>query len=239
MRRSCSGIVVGAGIVVGIVLGVGTANPAHAEPLTVTFVHVNDWDRMEPDEGRGGAARIATVVRAERARAQANGALAVVTFGGDMISPSVLSGIDRGAHMIDLANAIGFDVAVPGNHEFDFGPEVLRERLAESGALWLASNLEYRGRPGFPGTNGGGIRGGRVYPAGTEITPRVLITELPFGKATNDFMLTGGDGYGVLQSGEVLIDASAGDSMANHLIEFVRAAGTVSPGIEGRIVRED
>ena len=33
--------------------------------------------------------------------------------------------------MIDLANAVGFDVAVLGNHEFDFGPDVLEERLAE------------------------------------------------------------------------------------------------------------
>lgn len=123
----------------------------HAAPLTVTFIHINDWDRMGGDGGRGGAARIAAAVKAERARAEAAGGLAVVTFGGDMISPSVMSGIDRGAHMIDLANAVGFDLAVPGNHEFDFGPEVLRERLAESDAVWLAGNIDYRGRRGFPG----------------------------------------------------------------------------------------
>ena len=550
----------------------------HAAPLSVTFIHINDWDRMGGDDGRGGAARIAAAVKAERARAEAAGGLAVVTFGGDMISPSVMSGIDRGAHMIDLANAVGFDLAVPGNHEFDFGPEVLRERLAESDAVWLAGNIDYRGGRGFPGTrattmiemagyrlgflglltpdtveisaagetvaflpqagiaatlaaeleaagadlvialthnrtaedmdllrrvrdidivlgghdheltawydgrqallksapqgryvgilrltldriealpggnspdanavsgagdrsrvtwvpsydlrstagvepdpdvaamvaayeaqldrelgqvigrteteldtrgpvvrrgeatfgnlladaliaatgadiaitNGGGIRGGRVYPPGSELTPRMLISELPFGKATvvlaltgaqlrealensvsraeendgrfpqvagvrfafdtrrppgsritrieiggaeiggvevggvevggagvggagiggagvggagiggvergqaeaepapgdtvpldptriytvatNDFMHTGGDGYTVFQRADVLIDAASGDSMANHLIEYVRAAGTVAPVIEGRIIRED
>ena len=107
---------------------------------------------MGEDNGRGGAARIAAVVKTERARAEAAGGLAMVTFGGDMISPSVLSGIDRGAHMIDLANAVGFDLAVPGNHEFDFGPEVLQERLAESNAVWLLGNVNYRDQPGFPGT---------------------------------------------------------------------------------------
>ena len=40
-------------------------------------------------------------------------------------------------------------------------------------------------------TNGGGIRGGRVYPPGSELTPRMLISELPFGKATVVLALTG------------------------------------------------
>ena len=124
---------------------------AAAAPLSLTLVHVNDWDQMAGTGGAGGAAKIATVVAEERAWAEAEGGLAVVTFGGDMISPSVLSGIDKGAHMIDLANAIGFDVAVLGNHEFDFGPEVLQERLAESETIWLASNVRIAGGA-FPGT---------------------------------------------------------------------------------------
>ena len=126
--------------------------PAAAEPLSLTLVHVNDWDRMEAVNGRGGAAKIAAVVSKERARANAEGGSAIVTFGGDMISPSVLSGLDKGEHMIELANAIGFDMAVLGNHEFDFGPEVLKERLAQSDAVWLAGNVRYRGEAGFPGT---------------------------------------------------------------------------------------
>ena len=123
-----------------------------AEPASIVLVHVNDWDRIDGVNGQGGAARIAAVVRGERARARAAGDLPIVTFGGDMISPSLLSGVDRGAHMIALANAIGFDFAVPGNHEFDFGPETLAKRLAESGATWLAGNVSWRGNPGFPGT---------------------------------------------------------------------------------------
>ena len=124
---------------------------AMAAPLTLTLIHVNDWDRMDGVDNAGGAARIATVAAEERTRAEAKGGLAIVTFGGDMISPSLLSGIDQGAHMIKLADSIGFDVAVLGNHEFDFGPDVLRERLAESKTTWLAGNVSVAGRPGFPG----------------------------------------------------------------------------------------
>jgi 5'-nucleotidase / UDP-sugar diphosphatase len=130
----------------------GASTVVNAEPLTLTIVHVNDWDQMDGERGKGGAAKIASVIKDERARSEADGGLAVVTFGGDMISPSLLSGIDKGAHMIDLANAIGIEVAVVGNHEFDFGPDVLKQRLSESKSRWLAGNLGYKGKAGFPGT---------------------------------------------------------------------------------------
>ena len=144
-----------------------------AAPLSLTLVHVNDWDQMAGIKGQGGAAKIATVVTEERAWAEAEGGLAVVTFGGDMISPSVLSGIDKGAHMIDLANAVGFDVAVLGNHEFDFGPDVLEQRLAESETVWLASNVTIAGG-GFPGTRA--TTGGRWRGTATAIGFLGLVT---------------------------------------------------------------
>ncbi|MDE0057624.1 MAG: 5'-nucleotidase C-terminal domain-containing protein [Defluviicoccus sp.] len=128
--------------------------PAAAQTLSLTIVHVGDWDRMEGRKGAGGAARIAAVVAEERARAEARGGHAIVTFGGDMISPSLMSGIDKGAHMVALADAIGFDIGVVGNHEFDFGTDVLRRRLSESRMTWLAGNVRYKGErfPGAPAT---------------------------------------------------------------------------------------
>src|SRR2546428_803001 len=51
--------------------------------------------------------------------------------------------------MVAALNAIGLDLATFGNHEFDFGPGVLRERIAESRFVWLSSNVVDRpsGRP--------------------------------------------------------------------------------------------
>lgn len=113
------------------------AGPALAETVTLTFVQTNDIDRMEEENGRGGFARLAAVVKAERAR----GGPVFFVHSGDTISPSLLSGIDRGAHIIDILNHMGVDVMVPGNHEFDFGPEVFRERLAEATFPIVSSNI--------------------------------------------------------------------------------------------------
>lgn len=127
------------------------AGPLAAEPAKLVILHVNDWDRIEAVDGAGGAARIAAVIKAEKARAEAAGATVIVTFGGDLISPSLLSGIDKGANMIDMAGAVGIQYAVLGNHEFDFGPEVLETRVAESPFRWLAGNVAAKGLPNFPG----------------------------------------------------------------------------------------
>jgi 2',3'-cyclic-nucleotide 2'-phosphodiesterase (5'-nucleotidase family) len=97
----------------------------------------------------GGLAPLMTLIERERARARGQ---ALVTFGGDLISPSVESSLTRGSHMIALMNAIGVQAAVLGNHEFDFGPEILAERIAESGFPWLASNVRDRDGASFAGT---------------------------------------------------------------------------------------
>ena len=128
------------------------AGPLAAEPTRLVILHINDWDRIDPVDGAGGAAKIAAVIKAEKAKAADSGATVLVTFGGDMISPSLLSGIDKGASMIDLANLVGIDFATLGNHEFDFGPDVLQARVAESAFHWLSGNIALNGQPGFPGT---------------------------------------------------------------------------------------
>ena len=112
------------------------AGPVRSEPATLTIVHVNDLDRLDGSGDRGGVARLAAVVGEVRASASH----VLVTHGGDAISPSLLSSFDRGAHMIDLFNQVGFDAMVLGNHEFDFTPAATVERIAEAGFPILSSN---------------------------------------------------------------------------------------------------
>jgi hypothetical protein len=50
--------------------------------------------------------------------------------------------------MIALMNDIGVDYAAFGSHDFDFGPEVLKQRIAESKFIWLATNTrDAEGKP--------------------------------------------------------------------------------------------
>jgi 2',3'-cyclic-nucleotide 2'-phosphodiesterase (5'-nucleotidase family) len=100
---------------------------------------------LEPVAGRGGLARVATLVRDLR-RETPN---TIFALGGDTLSPSLLSTLRQGAQMIEGWNAVGLDVAVFGNHEFDFGVEVLGARVRESRFPWLATNVRdaASGRP--------------------------------------------------------------------------------------------
>ena len=117
---------------------------AAAAPTKITFLHVNDVYEIAPKRGQGGFAELMTLLRQERAAAE----ISITTFGGDLISPSVMSGLTKGVQMVELMNAVGADVAVPGNHEFDFGPDIARQRIAESRFPWLGTNvLGADGRP--------------------------------------------------------------------------------------------
>jgi 5'-nucleotidase/UDP-sugar diphosphatase len=149
------------------------AAPALAETVKITFVQTNDIDRMDEKDGRGGFARLAALIKAERAKGHT-----FFVHSGDTISPSLLSGIDKGVHIIDILNHMGVDAMVPGNHEFDFGPEVFRARLAEAKFDIISSNIaEPDGKApahtiGDKIVDGGGVKVG-FYGLTTEDTKAV------------------------------------------------------------------
>jgi len=121
----------------GLVAGLPSPQFSLAETIEVSFVQTNDIDQMDEDDGRGGFARLAAVVAAERAK----GGNVIFAHAGDTLSPSLLSGIDKGAHIIDILNHLDVDVMVPGNHEFDFGPEVFQQRISEATFPIVSSNV--------------------------------------------------------------------------------------------------
>ncbi len=118
------------------------AGPARAESTRVSFILVNDIyqmsDRAGPDgKRRGGFARLATIVKAERAK----GGHVIFAHAGDTLSPSLMSGIDHGANIMTLTNMVKPDIFVPGNHEFDFGKATFLQRMAEAQFPLYAANL--------------------------------------------------------------------------------------------------
>jgi len=112
----------------------------------VTFVLVNDIylmsDTLMPDgKRRGGFARLAAVVKAERARAKAAGGSVIFAHAGDTLSPSLMSSLDQGASIVNLTNMVAPDIFTPGNHEYDFGKAVFLERMAAATFPRYGANL--------------------------------------------------------------------------------------------------
>jgi 2',3'-cyclic-nucleotide 2'-phosphodiesterase (5'-nucleotidase family) len=60
---------------------------------------------------------------------------------GDFLSSSVASTVFKGEQMIAALNAAGLDVATLGNHEFDFGTDLLIQRMHEAKWQWVVSNV--------------------------------------------------------------------------------------------------
>ncbi len=111
---------------------------ALADDVDVTFLLVSDIYKMaSPKAKRGGFARVNALAKAERAK----GGNLIYAQAGDFISPSLLSGFDKGEHIVKLMNLAAPDIVVPGNHEFDFGKETFLKRMREMNSTVLSANL--------------------------------------------------------------------------------------------------
>lgn len=108
--------------------GLVILSPVRAETVSLTLLFACDTYKVGNTSKRGGFARLAAVVKAERAK----GGYLVYAHGGDLISPSLLSGFDKGKHTVSLTNLVPPDIFTPGNHEFDYGQEVFMQRMGEA-----------------------------------------------------------------------------------------------------------
>jgi 2',3'-cyclic-nucleotide 2'-phosphodiesterase (5'-nucleotidase family) len=156
---------------------------AFADKVKITLLGVGDVYNFEGGKTRGGIARLNAVARAERA-ANPN---TLYLFNGDMLSPSLLSGFDKGSNMVELTNLVPFDLAVPGNHEFDFGPDVFAEAMKKSKYPWAAINISAADGKPLAGLGGvtlkevGGVKLA-IVPVAQDTSPQVSSTgDLKFG----------------------------------------------------------
>jgi 5'-nucleotidase len=122
---------------------VEAAQQQHEEPgsprarAQVTFLQLNDVYSTIPVDERGGLARVATL----KQQLAAAGRTPFMVLAGDFLSPSVASSVFKGEQMVAALNAAGLDLATLGNHEFDFGDDVLLQRMAEAKWQWVVSNV--------------------------------------------------------------------------------------------------
>jgi 2',3'-cyclic-nucleotide 2'-phosphodiesterase (5'-nucleotidase family) len=126
-----------------VIAPVRAAHAQHEEPsspraqLPLTILQINDVYSMIPVDGMGGVARVATIKNG----LVAAGRTPLLVIAGDFLSPSVASSIFKGEQMVAALNSAGLDIATLGNHEFDFGTDVLLQRMAEARWQWVVSNV--------------------------------------------------------------------------------------------------
>ncbi len=137
-RRTFLALLCGGLVLLGVAPSRLAAAPAE-RTTRLTILQINDVYEISPVEQgkKGGLARVATL----RDRIAKESPHTIFVLPGDFLSPSTMSSLFQGAQMVATLNASGLDLATFGNHEFDFGAEVTRERMRESRFTWVSANV--------------------------------------------------------------------------------------------------
>lgn len=142
--------------------------PLHADSggesiFCLTILHNNDGEsallgRSVGAETFGGAAHFASLVWLEKLRARsacdapARNASVMVSSGDNFLAGAAFTAslADNKFYDARLIELIGYDALALGNHDFDFGPNVLARFIAQirqRPPLFLSANLDFSGEP--------------------------------------------------------------------------------------------
>lgn len=69
----------------------------------------------------------------------------VLVDAGDAIQGDTIGTVSKGEYLVDIMNEVGYDFCVLGNHEFDYGTDVLSSLLEKAEAQYLNATITYTG----------------------------------------------------------------------------------------------
>ncbi|MBI2351798.1 MAG: 5'-nucleotidase C-terminal domain-containing protein [Deltaproteobacteria bacterium] len=101
--------------------------------------------RSEEEKMVGGAARLATLIDQIRAENSRLGRHTLFLVAGDLFLGTPMSAIFKGEAEVKFLNQTQADVLTLGPHEFDFGREILQERIQQANFAVISANV-YKGR---------------------------------------------------------------------------------------------
>src|SRR5438067_2047727 len=181
----------------------------------------------------GGAEWFAGWMNAIREDYKSRGDELVILDAGDEFQGTLISNEFRGKSVTDVYNALGVTASAIGNHEFDFGIPVLKERIAQAKYPILAANIFLKGTKTRPDwirpsaiVDQGGIRIGIIGLA-TKETP---LTTNPVNIEDLDFADGGpvaaaeADALRAAGATVVLITAHAGPYPPGNEIQHIAEA---------------
>ncbi len=141
---------------------------------------------------------------------------------GDSIQGEPLGTLTKGEAMIELMNAVGYDAAIPGNHEFDYGMDRFLELADKAGFPYISCNFNKEGELVFAPYVIKYVSGKKIAFVGIT-TPKTITSSTPkyFMDDNGNFI------YGFMQdqSGEKLYAAvqNAVDSARKEGADYVVA----------------
>lgn len=143
MKRSTSFLISAAVLSASIMTyaSVASAENSGTEEITtngVVILHTNDVHcGFDADDYSYGAADLA----AYKAHLEDEGYDVIMVDAGDFVQGGVIGTLSDGEYPMQIMNMLGYDVAVPGNHEFDYGADTFLKLADEAGFQYLSVNF--------------------------------------------------------------------------------------------------
>ena len=147
-----------------------------------------------------------TGLKAARDQYEAAGNYTLLIDDGDSIQGEPIGTVTKGLANIDLMNDVGYDIAIPGNHDFDYGMDrFLFLTKTEAKFPYISCNFNKEGELVFPPYIVKEFDGVKIGFVGVT-TPKTIVTSTPkyFQDADGNFI------YGFMQqdtSGKAVYDA--------------------------------
>lgn len=111
---------------------------ATAEDKGIVILHTNDIHcSINATDDRFGYADLA----AYRAKLEGEGYETLLVDAGDAIQGDLIGIVSDGAFPVQIMNKLGYNIAVPGNHEFDYGMENFFKLKGEAKFPYLSANF--------------------------------------------------------------------------------------------------
>ncbi|MCP4572979.1 MAG: bifunctional metallophosphatase/5'-nucleotidase [bacterium] len=137
---------------VSVALAGGPADPVDDGVLRLHLLWTNDvHGHIAPEPARfmnpefppplGGAASAASYIKEVRRKAAAAGEEVLLVDVGDFFQGTPIGSKTQGTSVMEYFNAIGYDLGVPGNHDFDMGRVNCERLLRMSEFPWVCANL--------------------------------------------------------------------------------------------------
>lgn len=105
----------------------------------IDILTVNDFHGALSENGKNpGFAKLATCIKSEMAK---NPSGTILVSAGDMFQGSPDSNLLDGKPVIEAMNELSFAAMTTGNHEFDWGVQILKDRIAQAQFPVVAANV--------------------------------------------------------------------------------------------------